>query len=205
MPYCLAIGAGRLAGNHPDRIEVVDRVIDQLEPRRADREPPQVPRLIDDEAQIDVSERAEPALEERAQRQQRRAESQLQVHRGRHAPRFTAPENLSRLFEVPAHRLLHQHRGAVRQLLEDARDLIARHRQVEYGIRDRSRFLQCAVHSRNAERRGRLPRRRGIDIEDPRDGQPQAAIRGEMCGADDRAAADDHNGTRPGRSRPRLG
>ena len=52
-----AVDAGRLAGDPADRVEIVDRVIGHLDARRPLEKGPQVPRLVDDDADVDVDER----------------------------------------------------------------------------------------------------------------------------------------------------
>ncbi len=201
----LAVDAARLTGNAANGIEVVDRVVDQLEPRRADHERPQMPRLFDHEVQIDVGQLAErAALEQRPKRQHRRAEAQLQVDRRGHAARLAGAENPAGFFEIAPHRLLDQHGGAVRQLLEDADDLIARQGQVEHRLRHARRVAQRG-QGRHAELCRRVFGRRGIDVEDASEWKGQPPIGRNVRGANDPAAANEHD--RPGRggARPGLG
>ena len=52
----------RFARQPPDRVEIVDRVVQHLEPGRAGEERPLLPRLAIDDADLDVGDLAEAAL-----------------------------------------------------------------------------------------------------------------------------------------------
>ena len=88
------------------------------------------------------------SIEQRAQRQHRRAEAELQVHRRGHLALLAAPQDAPRLGEIAAHRLLHQDADAVRQLLEDPDDLVAGHGKVEDRAVDRRRLVERLEHAR---------------------------------------------------------
>ena len=51
-----------LSRNRSNRVQVVDRVIRNLQTRRALEKRPVVPRLVDDDAHVDVHQRAEHTL-----------------------------------------------------------------------------------------------------------------------------------------------
>ena len=128
-----AVHADRLAGDPADRVEVVDRVVEQLEPRRPLEKRPQVPGLVDDDADVDVDERrrARRRDHEVVQRQHAGTEAQLEVHAAVSCRSAQHARIRVAVGEVLAHRLLDQHRGALRELLEDADDLIAGHGEIE--------------------------------------------------------------------------
>ena len=95
---------------------------------------PQVPRLVDDDADVDVDDGRERGSRQIPEREHVRAEAQLKVDRGREL-RACSSRGCSRVREVRSHRLLNQDRRALGQLLEDPEDLVAGHREIEDGIR----------------------------------------------------------------------
>ena len=201
-----AVGSLRLAGDRADRIQIVDRVVHELEPRCADHEFPEVPRLLDHQAEIDIGQSAELlSIEQGAQRQHRWAESELQIHGRSHLPILAAPQDAPRFFQIAAHRLLHQDRRSVRQFLENPDNLIAGHGKVENRALDRRRLLERLVHARNAERCSRLPGGLGADVVVPRDRVVESARGRHMCCPDDAAGAAHDAGPWLRGPRPGLG
>src|SRR4030095_17220600 len=94
-----------------------------------------MPRLIDDDADIEIDDGAEfVASDEVAHREHVRAEAQLKVDRGGETAFATAGADGSSRREVRSHRLLDQGGGAGRKPGEDGQDLIARDGDVEHRI-----------------------------------------------------------------------
>ena len=76
MPDGAAVDAARLAGNPADRVDVVNGVVEDFGSRRPFEEAPEVPRLIDHDAHVDVDDRAQGVLrDEIAKREHPRTES----------------------------------------------------------------------------------------------------------------------------------
>src|SRR5207247_5584714 len=199
------VDAARLAGERSNHVEVVNGVIQHLEPRRVLQKRPLLPRLSVDHADFDVRQLAEPPLlDQLTERDHVRAEAQLKIDGGGQAAIVTRGEDAPRAVEVLAHRFLNQQRRAFRQPLDDALDLIARHGEIEHDIAARGRFVEAMKDNREVERaRGFL---RGVDpdVVDAGDRQIEPAIGGQMRRAYDRAGADDDDGTRMRRCGPRL-
>ena len=103
------------------QVEIVDRVHGDLDARHADEERKQVPGRVDVGVHFHIDKPAEGAtLEQVVDRQHHRREAQLEVDGGLQVLAPTGGQDRRRLGEIAAHRLLDQHRGAVRQAIEDA-------------------------------------------------------------------------------------
>ena len=82
MRHRAAVGAGRLAGQHPDRVEIVNRVIQQLQPRAHGGRTTRTPRAAAPAAAPRCRRRRRACRAQQvAEREHVGAEPQLEVHR----------------------------------------------------------------------------------------------------------------------------
>jgi hypothetical protein len=205
MRHGAAVHAVRLTGKRANRVEIVNRVVQDLETRCAAQERPLRPWLSIDDAHFDVGHRAEPPIpDQTGQYEHVRTEAQLKVDRRHQPPVAAGLEDQPCRVEVLAHRLLNQNRRAFRQPADDRHDLIAGDCDVEYRIAAGYRFIESGKHARQGERSCRLLRRVRPDVEDAGDWQSEPLIRGEVSGAHDGAGADDDDRARIGWNGPRL-
>ena len=140
-----------------------------------------------------------------AKREHVRAEAQLKIHRGDETELAADGDDRSCRGEIFAHRLLNEHGRAARQLFQHAGDLIARHRHVEHGIRQRRRLRRATENTVDTPNRLAVSRDASrIDVVEARDGKLQPLVHGQVRRAHDAAGADDDDRARPRRHGPRL-
>ncbi len=200
-----AVDRSRLSGDRANRVQVVDGVIEHFEPWRALQERPLFPRLPVNDAHLDIAQLANRlAIDQVPQCEHVRAEAQLKIHRGGE-PSFAAQlENGACRRQIIAHRFLDQDRSARRKATKDRKDLVARHGDVEHRVGHRGGVGEGREDDRDRELRRRLARRVGSDVEEARDREPKASVRGQVRRADDRPGADHDDGPRSRRQRPCL-
>ena len=135
-----AVHSAGLPNQRAYGVEVMNRVIENLEPLGALQKFPEVPRLLYDEPHFDVDNLTELAAgDEIAERQHVRAEAELEIHR-RDRPRSRQIlDDRPGRGQVFSHRLLNEHRRSSRQLFQHAGNLIAGNGDVK----DRVRAAGC--------------------------------------------------------------
>ena len=200
-----AVHAAGLPHQRADRVEVVNRVIEDLETRRALEKFPELPRLLYDEAHFDVYDIAELAAPQQiAKRQHIRAETKLEIHRRDKAALAADVDDRARRGEILAHRFLNQDRRAARQLAQHADNLVAWNGKIEDRIRCGRRLGQRREHGLHAEACGGLTRCFRVDIEDARNRELEALIHGKVRRPYNAARPDDGDRAWPRRHRPCL-
>src|SRR5262249_270490 len=160
-----------------NRVEVVDRVIQDFETRRVFEKRPQLPRLLDDDPDFDVDDVAEDAAgDEIAERNHVGTESQLEVESGGKIAFPADGENLPGGGEIFAHRLLHKHTRSVWESREHAQNLIARYGHVEHRSLEPCSLIERREHMGHSEFLSRTARGIRVDIENARNGQVKPAV-----------------------------
>ena len=191
-----------------DRVEVVDRVVEHFEPRRALRGTSRAATAARStmRTSMSTSSPSAAAIEQIAQRQHVRAEAQLEVHR-RGEPPLAAAARESRAPPARSSPIGFwiSTGSAARQPAQDAENLVAGHGEVEHRVRATaaaSASVEKTPGRANCARR--LARRVRSDVEEAGDREAEAPIRRQVRRADDRAGADDDDGPRTRRQRPGL-
>src|SRR5688500_1125959 len=115
MRASATVHSPRLAGERPYHVEVVYGMVEDFQTRCALEKCPEAPRLLYDEADLDVDAFSElPCVDQLVQRDDLLHELQLKVH-GRHKAEFAADlHDRTPGREIFAHRLLYEHSRASR-------------------------------------------------------------------------------------------
>src|SRR5689334_12382403 len=114
------MNATRLTEDRSDQVEVVDRMVQNLVPRKIREKLPEVPGRVDVHAHLDVGDFAQDAAIERvAQGQHVGAETKLEIDRRHERPPAAGCDDATCLAKVATHRLLEQNGGSSRQSFED--------------------------------------------------------------------------------------
>ena len=184
----------RLAEEAADQVDVVDRVVLDLEPRRFLQEVPELPGRVHRDPRLHRVKLADgAALDQLAREQAVGREAQLVVDGGHQALGAAAVADGAGAGEVLAHRLLEQDRGAVRELLQGAEQGTGREGEVEDRVRGRSGDQVGDVRgdAGNSEV-GREGLGLGRDqVADGREGEARLAVGGQVSAAGDAAGAGD--------------
>ncbi len=154
---------------------------------------------------LDIDEAPEePAIERVSHRQHHRREAQLEIDRGGQLAIAAELQNLGRLIEVRAHRLLDENARANGNAPEHGRVSARRRREIEDRAFGRQRLIERAKDLRDAELFSDALRSGRIEIIDARYGKSGFAVGGEVCVGNDRPRANGHDRPRVGRDRPGL-
>ena len=165
----------------------------------------QTPWRVDREMNLDIDEPPEqPAIERVSHREHHRREAQLEIDRRGQLAIAADLQNLGRLLEIRAHRLLDENARADGNALEHGSVSAGRRRQIEnrplsrHGLVERAKDLGHAEFVGDALRPGR------VEVIDAGDGKSSLPIGGEVRVDDDRARADGDDRLRVRRRRPGL-
>ena len=131
----LRMHASGIAEEASDEIEIVDGMHRDLDARQALEKGEQTPWRIDGEVNLDIDEPAEQlAIERVSHCKHHRRETQLEIDSRDQLAIAADLQNLSRLIEIPAHRLLDENARAHGHAFEHGHVSAGRRGQIENGV-----------------------------------------------------------------------